>query len=250
MELFQAIFLGALQGLTEFLPVSSSGHLVIAQALIPGFSQPGVLFDVILHLGTTLAVLWYFRKKILSLSLNYIFLLALGTLPAAILGVVFQSELEALFSSVRLVGITLLITGGMNWMIDKIPNSKSSTSRLNPLNALFIGVFQAIAIIPAISRSGSTIFAGVLRGINKEEAATFSFLLSIPAILGSVVLELITHRSTNSLDISVYLVGIFVSFVVGYLSIGVLMRFLVEKKFKVFAIYCWIVGLTTIILTL
>ncbi|MDO8452667.1 MAG: undecaprenyl-diphosphate phosphatase [bacterium] len=250
MEPFQAIFLGILQGLTEFLPVSSSGHLVIAQALIPGFSQPGVLFDVVLHLGTTFAVLWYFRKKILSLSRRYIFLLALGTLPAAAVGIVFQSELEALFSSVRLLGVTFLITGGLNWMIDKIPNSKLSTSRLNPLNALFIGVFQAIAIIPAISRSGSTIFAGVLRGINKEEAATFSFLLSIPAILGSVLLELITHRSTNNLDVSIYFLGIFTAFIVGYLSIGVLMKFLVEKKFKVFAIYCWIVGLTTLVLTL
>lgn len=252
MEPFQAIFLGILQGLTEFLPVSSSGHLVIAQSLLPGFSQPGVLFDAVLHGGTMLAVIWYFRKMILRLDKRMLMLLVLGTIPAGLVGITFKDFLEGLFSNTRMVGIALLITGGMNWMIDTRHKTLDIGHKgaIRWADAIVVGVFQAIAIIPGISRSGSTIFAGVMRGIKKEEAAVFSFLLSIPAIAGSVGLEAISHGGKDGIDFVSYFLGAIAAFIVGCFSIGVLMRFLVEKKFKVFAIYCWIVGLTTLVFTL
>lgn len=250
MEPFQAIILGILQGLTEFLPVSSSGHLVLAQSFLPGFSQPGVLFDAVLHGGTMLAVLWYFRKMILKLDKRMLMLLALGTVPAGLVGITFKDFLEGLFSNTRLVGIALLITGGMNWFVDSAQRTGHSKQGLKAKDALFVGIFQAVAIIPGISRSGSTIFAGAIGGIKKEEAAVFSFLLSIPAVAGSVGLEVISHADKGGVDFTSYFLGAIAAFIVGYFSIGILMRFLVEKKFKVFAIYCWIVGLTTLIFTL
>ncbi len=250
MEPFQAVFLGILQGLTEFLPVSSSGHLVIAQSLLPGFSQPGVLFDAVLHGGTMLAVLWYFRKMILRLDKRMLMLLALGTVPAGIIGITFKDFLEGLFSDTRMVGFALLVTGGMNWFVDSKQNTVNSKQGLKAKDALFIGIAQAIAIIPGISRSGSTIFAGVMRGIKKEDAAVFSFLLSIPAVAGSMGLEALSWGGTKTVDLTSYVLGAVAAALVGYFSIGVLMRFLVEKKFRVFAIYCWIVGLTTLIFTL
>lgn len=252
MEPFQAIFLGILQGLTEFLPVSSSGHLVIAQSLIPGFSQPGVLFDAILHGGTMLAVLWYFRKMILGLDRRMLVLLAVGTVPAGIVGITLKDFLEGLFSNTRMVGIALLITGGMNWMIDTRHKTLDTRhkSAIGWADAIVVGVAQAIAIIPGISRSGSTIFAGVIRGIKKEEAAVFSFLLSVPAVAGSVGLEAISHGGKDGIDFASYFLGAVAAFIVGYFSIGILMRFLLERKFKVFAIYCWVLGLTTLVFTL
>lgn len=143
-------------------------------------------------------------------------------------------------------------------MIDtrhKMLDNKQSLSTIRTkgigwTDAIVVGVAQAIAIIPGISRSGSTIFAGVMRGIKKEEAAVFSFLLSIPAVLGSVGLEAISHADKGGIDFASYFLGAVAAFIVGYFSIGVLMRFLIEKKFKVFAIYCWVLGLTTLTLTL
>lgn len=257
MDFYQAIILGIIQGLTEFLPVSSSGHLVIAQSLmssdtnlfIPGFSQPGVLFDVSLHGGTLLAVILYFRKRIISLDKGMLLLLMLGSIPAGIVGFLFKDFLEGLFSNPQAVGAALLLTGGMNWLVDRTKNRERRTKGLGWKDALMVGIFQAIAIIPGISRSGSTIFAGVWRGIKKEDAAEFSFLLSIPAIGGAIFLQLIDY-SGESFNYMFYFLGAVVSLVIGYTSIGLLMKLLVQRYFKVFAIYCFIVGLTTLILTI
>ena len=149
-----AIILGTIQGLTEFLPISSSGHLVITQKLIPGFSQPGVLFDVVVHLGTLFAVLVFFRKKILSLKKQYIFLLLAGTVPVALIGFFFATPIESLFENVRLVGFALLLTGFVNLLTDK---ANGKTKEISFSNSFFIGLAQAVAIIPGISRSGTTI---------------------------------------------------------------------------------------------
>jgi len=199
MNFLFAAFLGIIQGLTEFLPVSSSGHLVIAQKLIPSFTQPGILFDVILHFGTLFSVLFFFRKKLLSyLNIKYLTILALGTLPAVVVRLLFKSQIETLFHSVRVVGFALLLTGTMNLLTDKI---KSKDQRLTTKNSFLVGLAQAVAIIPGISRSGSTIFAGVAKGIDKKKAAEFSFILSIPAILGANILEIFSHGFGDNFDL-------------------------------------------------
>ncbi|OGM16016.1 hypothetical protein A2V56_01505 [Candidatus Woesebacteria bacterium RBG_19FT_COMBO_42_9] len=245
MDILSAALLGLIQGLTEFLPVSSSGHLVLAQSLIPGFTQPGVLFDVVLHFGTTFAVLYYFAKKILALDRKYLILLAIGTIPAGLIGYFFQSQLEAMFGNVSWVAIELIITGILNLIIDKLPSRKAVISIKN---SFLIGVAQAVAIIPGISRSGATIFTGVSLGISKREAAEFSFLLSVPAILGANLLQIMTHGFDNGIAVNSYMVGLIVSFIVGLASISLVFKFLEEGKFKVFGIYSILLGALVLII--
>lgn len=244
MNIFQAALLGLVQGLTEFLPVSSSAHLVLLQNSIPGFSQPGILFDVVLHGGTLIAVLWYFRHKLLTLTPKNILLLILGTVPAVIVGFVFQDFIEKSFESTKTLGYELVITGFLCWGIDRRNNSKKNN--INFVDSLIIGVFQAIAIIPGISRSGATMFGAISRGISKTEAANFSFLLSIPAIGGAIVLEILQAPNVSEINISNYLIGFTIALIVGYFSIGVFLRILIENKFKYFAYYSWILGMCII----
>lgn len=245
MSPLQAIFLGILQGLTEFIPVSSSGHLVIAQNFLPGFSQPGVLFDAVLHAGTMLAILIYFRQKIRKLERRMVWLLALGTVPAALVGILLQEQLEMLFSSLRVVGVALLFTGLANYFVDRF---SPRTISLSPVKAFLTGVAQAMAIIPGVSRSGLTIFAAVSQGIKKEEAAAFSFLLSVPAVAGAVSLQLVTHAEYAQINFVNYFLGFLAAFLVGYLAIDVVIKALVSRRFKIFALYCFILGLTTLLL--
>lgn len=243
MSLFYSALLGILQGLTEFLPVSSSGHLVLVQSIIPNFKQPGVLFDVTLHFGTLFAVLFFFRKKLLRLSLRYILFLIIGTIPAVIIGFFFKDFFVGLFSSFRLVGYALLISGILNFLIDKTleRNEKPDLKK-----SVFVGIAQAFAIFPGVSRSGSTIFAGVKSGLSCKDAAEFSFLLSAPAIIGANILEIFSSWG-EKIDVFCYLTGFLFAFVSGIAAIGLVLKFLEEKKFKIFAIYCFILGLTILL---
>src|SRR3989344_1383992 len=245
MNIFWAILLGVIQGLTEFIPVSSSGHLVLAQQFIPGFSQPGILFDVVLHLATLIAVFYFFRKTILRLSKNYLLLLVVGTIPAAMIGFFFQNQLEAMFGSANTLGIELLITGLLNVLVDK---AKTDKKAITPSNSFAIGIAQAVAIIPGISRSGATIFTGVRLGIDRKKAAEFSFLLSIPAILGANFLQLFTHGLNGIQNPSFYIFGFIFALISGYLSIGVVYKFLLGNNFKIFGYYCFLLGFLVIIL--
>ena len=245
MNFFYAIILGVVQGLTEFLPVSSSGHLVIVQSLLPGFEQPGILLDVILHLGTTAAVLVYFRYEILRMSLNEIKYILVGSIPAGLIGVLFQSIIEDLFLSTFVVGVALFVTAAMNFFTDR---ASASRERMNYVDALVIGIGQAFAILPGISRSGATIFAGTSMGVDRQKAAQFSFLLSIPAILGATVLQLISHTDTNTIPIAIYIVGFITAFVSGIFAIMLVFKLLTEKKFTYFAIYCVIAGAIALLL--
>lgn len=245
MNLFFAIILGTIQGITEFLPISSSAHLVIVQHMLPGFSQPGILFDVILHAGTLIAVIYYFREKLLKISAKMLLLLFVGTLPAVILGFLFQDFFEASFSDVKAVGFQLIISGILAFFVDKFAGKRTN---IKFFDALLIGLGQAIAIIPGISRSGTTIFAGVARGINKSQVAEYSFLLSIPAILGAIVLQVSKYGFSENIDLGVYGAGFVASFVFGILSIKILLQFLMTKNFKVFSFYCFIVGLLVLAL--
>jgi undecaprenyl-diphosphatase len=231
--------LGILQGLTEFLPVSSSGHLVLVQSLLPSFSQPGVLFDVTLHFGTMFAVLIFFGKRLIPLIKKYFFQLVIGTIPAVLIGFFFRVQIEGLFSSVKVVGLGLIISGILNYLTHK---AKEKGILVNLKNSLFIGIAQAIAIVPGISRSGATIFAGTNLGIKAKETAEFSFLLSIPAILGANFLEIIGNYR-QPINTGIYSVGFIFAFGAGLLSIFLVLKFLREKNFKYFAFYCLFIGL-------
>ena len=245
MNLISAAVLGIIQGLTEFLPVSSSGHLVLAQALIPGFTQQGILFDVFLHAGTLFAVFFYFRKRLVEITWPFLTLIVIGTIPAALVGYLFQDTIEILFDSTKLVGIALFVTALLNFYTDTVKTRKKKISKKN---AIIIGLAQAIAITPGISRSGLTIFAGVIQKIKREKAAEFSFLLSVPAVLGANILQFVTHGEAQVDNPTYYVVGFLFSFLVGMLAIGWVMKFLLSKSFKIFGIYCLVLGVIALLL--
>ena len=245
MNLFQASILGILQGLTEFLPVSSSGHLVIVQSLIPGFSQPGIFFDVVLHAGTTLSVLIYFRKNVIQLFKKYFVQIIIGTIPAVFLGLIFQEVIEQIFSNITIVALALIVTSLMNYLIN---GSKTKKTKVANSDSLFIGLAQAFAMIPGISRSGSTIFAATQRKINRKQAAEFSFLLSVPAVLGANVLQLFKYRFSDNVSMSFYSFGFLAAFLSGLIAINLVFSLLKKKKFNLFALYCFVLGVLVLII--
>ncbi len=244
MSNFYALILGVVQGLTEFLPVSSSGHLVIVQNMIPGFDQPGILFDVVLHAGTLLAVLVYFYKRIVRLDRSAYILLAIGTIPAVIVGFLLQDIIELLFGSVKVVGVALLITAVFNYLVDTV---KPSSKKLGEKGSFTVGLFQAFAIIPGISRSGSTIFASVRQGIEKKKAAEFSFLLSIPVIFGATFIQLINYSPDAAGQTSFYLIGFVAAFLSGLLAIKIVFKTLLSGSFRIFAVYCFLLGVVVLV---
>ncbi|NOY52777.1 MAG: undecaprenyl-diphosphatase UppP [Deltaproteobacteria bacterium] len=256
MTLLNAAILGLVQGLTEFLPVSSSGHLVIVQHLLH-FTDPNLAFDVVLHLGTLLAVFIYFGadlRKILSASLGkgdskwrrVGLLILLGTVPTGVIGVLFKDVFERLFSSPETVVWTLAVTGLLLFTADRVKRADRPLSGIGVKDAILIGVVQGISVIPGISRSGSTIATGLYRRIEARAAARFSFLLSIPAILGAVVLEgkdILGHTVGGSG--AAFFVGFMTAAVSGWLAIRILMALLVRRGLTGFALYCWGVAAIT-----
>jgi undecaprenyl-diphosphatase len=244
MNIFTSIVLGLLQGLTEFLPVSSSGHLVIAQSIIPNFSQPGIVFDVVLHGGTLFAILFYFRKDLLELTRKYLLSIIVGTIPAIILGLLFENGINAIFTNTTLVGLALFVSAFFNLMTDK---TKEKKTKLNFLKATYIGIAQAIAIIPGISRSGATIFAGSSLGLRKEKAAEFSFLLSVPAVAGANILQFANHAAQIDTSLVYFIAGFVAAFVSGYFAIRVVYKALSRNKFRYFSYYLILLG--TVVLT-
>lgn len=260
MTLAQATILGILQGLTEFLPVSSSGHLVIMQHYL-GLRHPLLLFDIVLHTGTLAAVFFYFRKDIFGLALSLtrftqkksrqvlqrklFYLILLGTVPIALVGGLLRARVEKLFANIPLTSFLLLVTGTLLWTSERAASSNKGIEKVGILDALFIGVMQAAAILPGISRSGATISAGLFRGTSKEFAFRYSFLLSIPAILGALVIEAKDAVLEESLPPSApipWLTGVLAAFLVGYFALIVLRRALVERKLSWFSYYCWALG--------
>ena len=177
--------------------------------------------------------------------MSFYILLLIGTVPAAVVGFLFQSVVEDLFSSVKVVGVALLVTAFLNLLVDRATARRDKLSRID---AAFVGIAQAIAIVPGISRSGATIFAGVSMGVDRKAVAEFSFLLSVPAILGAGFLQFLTHTGEGSVNLASYAGGAIAAFVVGVFAISVVLRLLSEKQFKVFAIYCAIVGLIALLL--
>jgi len=250
MSYLDAIILGILQGLTEFLPVSSSGHLVIAQALLHVKSS-GVSFEVMLHLGTLLSVLVYFRKQIGQLIMSLfkkemveerkiVGFLILGTIPAGVVGLLFRDFFESAFSSPLLTSVMLLITG---FILLMSRFSKSGKRPVGLWSAIGMGLGQAAAIFPGISRSGSTIVAGMLSGVQPSKAAEFSFLLAVPAIGGAAVLEGKHLLSLSSQMMGHYIVGAVCSFVFGLVAVYAVLTMVRRGRFEYFGYYCFAAGL-------
>ncbi len=270
MSLLQAIILGVVQGLTEFLPVSSSGHLVLGEFLLK-IKLNDISFEVFLHFGTLLAVIVYFRQtiramfkavwskiKIPGIKNNSVsgekdwllfWMIIIGSIPAGILGVLFKDLIEESFSSVIFVSFMLLFTGLVLFLTRFFHAAKE---KLSFLDALIVGFAQAIAILPGVSRSGLTISTGIFRRVEPGKAAEFSFLLSLPAVLGASILKLkdVLNHSDAGLDLKIYLFGAFTAFVVGYLAIKFLLKIIKKGKFQYFGYYCFAVGFLFLIFNL
>lgn len=257
MTIWQAILLGIVQGLTEFLPVSSDGHLVIAQEGF-GLRPPNAIaFDVLLHLGTLVAVIAYFRRDLLDMTKalfgakgedmvvrrRWILLLGLGTLPVAIVGFLFEDWFAETFRSIAWAGAGLLVTGTLLWLAHGRGERGREAAELSFLDALRIGSIQSIALLPGVSRSGSTLFCALMTGVERSTAARYSFLLSIPAIAGALVLnfsEVVEMARTG--DSAPLILGPLAAGITGWLAIEVLMRAVKRGSLKGFALYCWAVG--------
>ena len=246
MQYIDTIILAILQGLTEFLPISSSGHLVIGQRLL-NINLPGNAFEVVLHLGTLMSVLTVFRGEIKAIIFNlsdssnqyYIFALVFGTIPALLVGLLLRDSISLIFDDIRFVSLSLICTGIM------LITSKFIVKRnvkLTLFIGLLIGLAQAAAIIPGISRSGATICMGILMGLSAPKAARFSFLLSIPVIIGAGLLTAINIK-TIPFGFDIVLLGIFFSYLVGWMSLKWLLTILNSGKLYWFGVYCLIIGL-------
>jgi len=252
LTFLQAVILGIVQGITEWLPISSSGHLVIFQQFF-GLDVP-VFFDILLHVGILGVVFVFFRKDILKLikaiihrdfqseyGRLFIFIF-FGSIPTAIIGLVFHKLLISFFSNILVVGIALIATGTFLFFCERREDKKELTIQ----ESLLIGLAQGLAIIPGISRSGSTIGIGLLRGINRDKLVRFSFLLSVPAIFGAGLFES-RNIVFSQIEWFPFLSGMIVSGIVGYFSLKFLIRFIKERKLKWFSYYCWIVGIGLVV---
>nr|MBN2276299.1 undecaprenyl-diphosphate phosphatase [candidate division Zixibacteria bacterium] len=255
MSYLDAIILGLVQGLTEFLPVSSSGHLVIAENLLHA-KIPGVLFELAVHFGTLMSVVIYFRRKILDLIKSLfipamkkeramVFYLCIGTIPAVIIAILLKDSIEQAFSSPLVTSILLLVTG-LILFSTAIPRRNEKDSTIG--NSIMVGIGQALAIFPGISRSGTSISFGLFSGLKPVAAAEFSFLLSIPAIIGAIVFKANEIATVNPAMIGQYILGTTMSFLSGLAAVYFLLDIIRKGKFEYFGIYCTIVGFGGIII--
>jgi len=246
---FDAVILGVLQGLTEFLPVSSSGHLVLAQAILK-VKQSGVSFEVLLHLGSLLAVLVYFRATILRMiqslwradlvaERKLVVYIIIGTIPAVLAGLLLRDFFERAFSNPVMTSVMLLVTG---LILVATRFVKPGGKQVSLVSAIIMGVGQAFAILPGISRSGTTISAGMFAKAQPSRAAEFSFLLAIPAILGAVVLKLDDLAAIESSLLAQYFIGVLVTFVASLFAVYAVLKVVKKGKFVYFGYYCFAAG--------
>ena len=259
MTFFEAVFLGIVQGLTEFLPVSSSGHLVVLQSLL-GFREPLLAFDIMVHLGTLVAVIIFFRRYFAGMiasifvprlrrseEWNLLKMVIIGTIPTGFIGLVFKEPLEELFGSPSAVGFFWLMTGLLLFMADRWLWNGKDLSRGTLQDALAVGFFQGLAIIPGISRSGATISMGIFRQFSGANAARFSFILSVPAVLGATILEAKDITEVKSNELIIYLIGLVTAAVAGYAAIALLIRLLKARRLAIFSYYCFAAGAITLV---
>jgi undecaprenyl-diphosphatase len=251
MTYSQSIISGIIQGITEFLPVSSSGHLVILHHYF-GYKEPQILFDLLLHIGTLFAVFVYFWRDIINMitgQRRLLLYIIIGSIPTAVIGVLFKDIFESLFSNIKAVGLMLFVTAGFLFLGEWASNRKKTApdNGLGWLKAIVIGIVQGIAITPGISRSGSTIAAGLTLGLDKKEAVRFSFLLGIPAIIGASLFKL-SDAGSNLTITSQMLAGTIVAFFIGLGAIYLLIKMVTNGKLRLFGIYCIILGSAVLVL--
>lgn len=266
MDILSAIIVGIVQGLTEFLPISSSAHLIFIQRILG--VESSLAFDTFLHLGSLIAVLWFFHGDIYKmlrawwLSLGDIlqnrfkegfyedpykrlaWYVILATIPVGIIGVLFESEVEALFAGALYVpAFFLFVTGTILYLSQRMDRGNLDFANVGPKEALFMGLGQACAILPGLSRSGTTIAAGLVAGLNKEFAAKFSFILSIPAILGATIVQLKDIGGALDSNFLAIILGFIAAFIAGYLAIKWVLELIEKRSLDIFAYYCWLVGI-------
>lgn len=262
---FHSLLLGLLQGLTEFLPVSSSGHLVLAERLL-GFRGDDLAFVIFVHFGTLLATVTAFWTQIWRMGtsigrfvlgrgapgdphLKLVGFILIGSIPAAIIGLLFEGEVEKIFSSTLFVSIMLLLTGLILWLTRYVSTGKRS---MGIRESILVGCAQALAILPGISRSGTTIGAALFQKVDRGTAVEFSFLLALPAILGATALEtvdLLKSPPSSAALVSLCL-GTLAAYLSGYVAIKFLLRVVRRGKLRYFAFYCWTVGLVALVFSL
>ncbi|MFD2567246.1 undecaprenyl-diphosphate phosphatase [Pseudotenacibaculum haliotis] len=262
MDSIDATLLGIIQGLTEFLPVSSSGHLELAKAILGDSSIPeeSLAFTVVLHFATALSTLVIFRKEVFQIfkglfqfkwneETQFSLKIIVSMIPTAFIGLYFEEELASLFGGqVLLVGFMLFITALLLLLADK---AKDTTKNVSYLNALVIGVSQAIAVLPGISRSGATISTSVLLGIDRAKAARFSFLMVVPLIVGKMIKDLSGGEiSFQSTEVTPLIIGFFAAFISGMFACKWMIALVKKSKLTYFSIYCAVVGLIAIIYSL
>ena len=260
MTLLQAILMGIIQGLTEFLPVSSSGHLALFKILFHVETDTGMLFDVLLHVGTLIAICAVYYKDIVRLFvegicivrdvlINFAALIKnLSTIPTGIIGFVGKDVVEQASELLIVPGICLIATAILLFIADRCKGGDKLPKDITYTNAFVVGIAQGVATLPGLSRSGTTITACLLSGFNRKFAVKYSFIMSIPAILGAMVLELkdFADLSVSGMDITCYIVGMLIAAVIGYICIKTMLVIVRNRKFRIFAIYCLIVGLISI----
>jgi undecaprenyl-diphosphatase len=255
MTVFQAIVMGLVQGLSEFLPISSSAHLALTPWLL-GWPAPGLAFDVALHLGTLIALVWFFWQEWITLAKAFFSILrkrkleteserrvafvVVATIPGAIAGFLLQDYAKTIFRTPALTGTMLIVMGAVLWLVDRSAKQERGITTMTWRDAILVGLAQMFAIVPGVSRSGSTITAGRAVGMTREAAAVFSFLLSLPIITAAVVFE---GRHALSEGVTAPLIaGVIAAAVSGWLAISVLLKFISRNSYGVFALYRLIVG--------
>ena len=285
MDILKAVLMGIVQGLTEFLPVSSSGHLGLIKGLF-GVESSSILFDVLLHFATLVAICAVFYKDVLKLVLEFcgmcrdlflnivsfgrslsggkepeyvrvisspyrrfVLLLIISTIPTGILGVFMKDIVEYTSVNLLVTGICLICTGLILALSDFLPDGDKKLKEINMGDAFAIGVAQGVATLPGLSRSGTTIVAGILCGLDRKFAAKYSFIMSIPAVLGALILELfdLGGEHVTGGDVGCYILGMVIAAVIGYIALRLIMKIVVSRYFKYFAYYCGLIGVVSII---
>lgn len=272
MTFFEAIILGLAQGLSEFLPISSSGHLALLQYFFGIEGESVLAFAVLLHLGTLISVFIVYRKDIWALLVELCmvfkdvftgkglrinanptrrlgFMIIVATIPTGLIGILFNDLFESMYSSLISIGTGLLFTGTILWLAERLGSGRNSVEEMKFGHAFFVGVMQGVAICPGVSRSGSTLVGGLFSGLNREFGVKFAFLISIPSILGSVILEAPAafEQGADMALVLPILTGVIVSAVSGLIAIKAMIKFVTGKKLWYFSVYTWIVGAAVIL---
>jgi undecaprenyl-diphosphatase len=270
MDIFQGIIIGIVQGLTEFLPVSSSAHLVFIQHILG--VESSLAFDTFLHLGTLIAVIWFFRYDIIKMISAWIlsiqdiirgrfkegfysdpykrlaWYVILATIPVGIVGLFFEDAVDSLFSGALYVpAFFLFVTGTILYLSQRMASGNVNMNNISKKEALWMGLGQACAILPGLSRSGTTIAAGLTIGLDKEFAAKFSFILSIPAIFGAFIVQASDIGSSLDANFLPVILGFIASVIAGYMAIKWMLDLIKNRSLDIFAFYCWIVGIVVFI---